>query len=119
MSGNMIGVILWSDATDQKAVIWCEDQGDLAFLSSPENVNLPDHFFEVGDLVQFDVSTRRNLRLAHNTARLVASSGSALADDLKAVAAPQPNPQAKILPFRLDPSHRPAATAQRFQRRQG
>lgn len=117
----MIGVILWSDATDQKAVIWCEDQGDLAFLSSPENIHLPDTFFEVGDLVEFDVSTRRNLRLAHNTSRLGQTCGTALAEDLQSVTRPQPQPegQAKILPFRLDPAHRPAPAAQRFQRRQG
>lgn len=28
----MIGVIIWSDPIERKAIVWCEDQGDLAFL---------------------------------------------------------------------------------------
>ncbi|WP_299626850.1 hypothetical protein [uncultured Tateyamaria sp.] len=117
----MIGVILWSDADDHKAVIWCEDQGDLAFLSEPDSIHLPDAFFEVGELVEFDVSTRRNLRLAHNTSRLGHSCGTALADDLQSVARPRTRSdnQAKILPFRLDTSRRPTPPPQPVQRRRG
>ena len=29
----MLGVVLWSDVSDRKAVIWCEDQGDLAYVN--------------------------------------------------------------------------------------
>jgi hypothetical protein len=122
-SRKMIGIILWSDATEQKAVIWCEDQGDLAFLSSPERVQLPDTFFEVGDLVMFDVSTQRTLRLAQNTSRLGPSCGSALINDLQSVAHIEPPalPKAKILPFRMDPdpANKTPAPLGKFGRRQG
>ena len=29
----MYGVILWSDQTAQRAVIWCEDHGKLAYFN--------------------------------------------------------------------------------------
>ena len=28
----MFGVVLWADPVDRKAVIWCEDHGDLAYF---------------------------------------------------------------------------------------
>ena len=109
VSGQMIGIILWSDSTDQKAVIWCEDHGDLAFLSSPDEVHLPDTFFAVGDLVEFEVSTRQNMRLARNPSRIGHSWGATLAQNLQAgtaasaaVTTPDvPETEAKIIPFRL------------------
>jgi len=65
----MFGVVLWSDATEDKAVIWCEDHGDLAYFRQTgrgEKVTL-----DVGDWVQFDVTMERHMRYAHNP-RLVA-----------------------------------------------
>jgi hypothetical protein len=65
----MFGVVLWSDATEDKAVIWCEDHGDLAYYRQTgrgDKVAL-----DVGDWVQFDVTMVRHLRYAHNP-RLVA-----------------------------------------------
>lgn len=100
----MIGVILWSDPEDKKAVIWCEDHGDLAFLSSPDNTHLPDRFFEVGDMVEFDISTRRNLRLAHNTKQLPSSFGTCLKTVLKASASVDEiasTDSAKVVPFQI------------------
>lgn len=62
----MIGVVLWSSSRNQKAVFWCEDQGDLAYYSSAPDEG--DHLglFSAGDMVQFDVSTEQNYRKAHN-----------------------------------------------------
>lgn len=65
----MFGVVLWSDDEDHKAVIWCEDHGDLAFYQShcdAENVAM-----DAGDWVEFDLSMDRNMRFAHNP-RLIA-----------------------------------------------
>ncbi len=101
----MIGVILWSDAADQKAVIWCEDQGDLAFLSSPDAVHLPDTFFDVGDVVEFDVQASRNMRLAHNAIRLRQGTGTELRDELQAISMSEgvvgASKTAEIIPFRI------------------
>ena len=36
MQEHMYGVVLWADASDTKAVIWCEDQGNLAYYTAAE-----------------------------------------------------------------------------------
>ena len=33
----MMGVIIWSDAVARKAVVWCDDHGELAFLRPADN----------------------------------------------------------------------------------
>lgn len=65
----MFGVVIWSDSDEGKAVIWCEDHGDLAFYRQ-ETFN---HILEMdpGDLVQFDLKLERSQRIACNP-RLVA-----------------------------------------------
>lgn len=32
----MLGVVLWADIDDRKAVIWCEDHGNLAYYTAAE-----------------------------------------------------------------------------------
>ena len=49
----MIGIVLWSDTRDSKAVIWCEDHGELAYYRRPAHG--AHVFMDAGDLVQFDV----------------------------------------------------------------
>ncbi len=63
----MYGVVLWSDVLENKAVFWCEDQGDLAFYhAAPENEGAGLSLFDAGDLVQFDVYIENKLRKASN-----------------------------------------------------
>ncbi|APX11256.1 hypothetical protein BWR18_05835 [Tateyamaria omphalii] len=120
----MIGVILWSDPATEKAVIWCEDQGDLAFLSRADCADLPDVFFDVGDVVQFGVVTKKTVRRVNHVARLQHSFGKPLVDSLAKAPAPQ-QPQvdvsdsAEIIPFRLNPAARPMRATQPQQRRRG
>lgn len=100
----MIGVILWCDPVDQKAVIWCEDQGNLAYMARPDSICLPESFVDVGDIVEFDVATERSTRLARNMNVVAASEGSGLVAELKAMkdARPaRPSASAEIIPFRL------------------
>ncbi|MEO0400950.1 MAG: hypothetical protein AAF214_01090 [Pseudomonadota bacterium] len=119
---KMIGVILWSDAADNTAVIWCEDQGDLAFLSSADTVHLPDQFFDVGDVVKFDVTADRNMRLAKNAMRVDQNCGTGLRDGLQAISLqtsdmPTSN-TAEIIPFRIEHATRalPASIPQQQRR---
>ncbi len=79
----MIGVILWRDVHDGKAVIWCEDQGDLAYLDRIDGLLDRDSFLDVGDVVRFDLMIKQNLRLARNVTRLLDNWGSTLGDVLK------------------------------------
>ncbi|MEO9821655.1 MAG: hypothetical protein ABJ370_10435 [Paracoccaceae bacterium] len=81
----MIGVILWRDIDDGKAVIWCEDQGDLAYLDRIEDILDPEITLSVGDVVRFDMTIERNMRLALNVTRLLDNWGSTLGDALRKV----------------------------------
>lgn len=68
----MYGVILWSNSDDRKAVIWCEDQGHLAYYED----ELPTDggtgaFFDAGDYVEFDVFIDDTLHRAHNTTNVM------------------------------------------------
>ncbi|MGC3937037.1 hypothetical protein ACOTTU_04465 [Roseobacter sp. EG26] len=78
----MIGVVLWSDASDRKAVIWCEDQGDLAFLNSAGETLHSGAFFDAGDVVQFDMEVRASMRRAHNPRLVLERAGAELPDAL-------------------------------------
>ncbi|WP_415920352.1 hypothetical protein [Tateyamaria sp. SN6-1] len=117
----MIGVILWSDPAAEKAVIWCEDHGDLAFLSRPDAVQLPEGFVDVGDVVEFDISARKNTRLAKNVTVVSESKGTDLVEQLKSAPPPpamQASHTAEVIPFRLDaPIRRTAPNAPQVQRR--
>ena len=79
----MLGVVLWSDASDRKAVIWCEDQGDLAFVSGRADGLDQDDFFDAGDLIQFDMHLRDATRFAHNPKLVIEQAGRGLPAALK------------------------------------
>ncbi|MBY6054977.1 cold shock domain-containing protein [Leisingera daeponensis] len=80
----MIGVILWSDAPLTKAVIWCDDQGDLAFFSNKAGVDFPE--LHPGDWVEFDITLSGNIRVAENLAIVMEQGSPGLADRLCATA---------------------------------
>ena len=97
----MMGVVLWSDESDRKAVIWCEDQGDLAFYNSNCDVLDQDGFFDAGDLVQFDVEVRASMRRARNPRLVIEQAGRGLPDALRRHAPEHANGarSARIIPF--------------------
>jgi len=73
----MFGVILWSNSTDRKAVIWCEDQGDLAYYEeNQQNSEAHSAFFDAGDYVEFDVTVDENLRRACNAINVATLDGA-------------------------------------------
>ncbi len=78
----MIGIVLWRDVEDDKAVIWCEDQGDLAFMNSVTDENDRNVELDVGDIVRFDIECVRELRIAKKVTLLLDNWGSVLKDAL-------------------------------------
>ncbi|WP_270732971.1 hypothetical protein [Shimia sp. Alg240-R146] len=63
----MLGVVLWHDTKSNRAVIWCEDHGDLAYFDGYEELRDCDIAqIGAGDLVRFDVSEGQNRRFASN-----------------------------------------------------
>lgn len=90
----MFGVVLWSDKDDQKAVIWCEDHGDLAFFRQSEGDCSVK--FDAGDWVQFDVSIQQHMRFAHNP-RLVSEGVYAdIAGSLETCRPQGPDPDTRL-----------------------
>lgn len=99
----MFGVVLWCDALVSKAVIWCEDHGDLAYFRRGDTVE--PVAMDAGDWVQFEVTSGCDMRYAHNPRLVAEGVFSGLADNLKGVnasAQPAGRPaasEAQILPF--------------------
>ena len=60
----MIGVVVWSSGSREKAIIWCEDQATLAYLQGQANFVGPGDWPQPGDLVELDTRTVGNLRHA-------------------------------------------------------
>ncbi|MEP5385962.1 MAG: hypothetical protein ABJQ23_21405 [Shimia thalassica] len=117
----MLGVVLWSDSLDNKAVIWCEDQGDLAYFNGGTDTPVDIVDLDAGDLVQFELQQERHLRYAKNPRRIEQGAYAHLPGDLQAATAPQQPDKvaapkaarlgtADIIPFarrdRKEPSHR-------------
>ena len=78
----MIGVVLWSDDSDSKAVIWCEDHGHLAYYCathSEKNVRVQ---LESGDLVMFDLTGESDVRRASNPRVVAQEQFPTLVSDL-------------------------------------
>lgn len=98
----MMGVVLWSDASDRKAVIWCEDQGDLAYVNPADSLLLSGDFFDAGDLVQFDMEMSESMRLANNPRLVIEKAGQSLPEVLRQGGHSEPDAGtagAKIIPF--------------------
>ena len=66
----MYGVVIWSDQLKNRAVIWCEDHGDLAYFRG-DSAGAEVSEIGPGDLVEFDLAASDGLRLA-DAPRLVA-----------------------------------------------
>ena len=66
----MLGVVVWAAKSDSTAIVWCEDQGDLAFLEMQTHTAVAPERFNKGDLIQFDVTQHHDVRVAHNPRRI-------------------------------------------------
>ena len=87
--GIMYGVVLWSDHCQNRAVIWCEDHGDLAYYegAQPETYAGPD--LDPGDLVMFDIAEGDRMRIVSNPHVVASDQYPTLAGDLARVGAQQ------------------------------
>lgn len=83
----MFGIVLWSASDNGKAVVWCEDQGDLAFFNAEtEGKSALDLDFVQGDLLQFDIAEDRHIRVVRNARRIAQNHSPFLARRLKELA---------------------------------
>ncbi|MEL7093102.1 MAG: hypothetical protein AAFN94_15320 [Pseudomonadota bacterium] len=120
----MIGVILWSDPTKQTAVVWCEDQGNLAYLSQPHLADLSGSFVDAGDVIEFDMTTERSKREIENVRLLAQASGMPLVNTLRQSArqdgrASVSSRSARIIPLPLNTVGAANSGASHKMQRQG
>lgn len=80
----MLGVVVWSNEPRSKAVIWCEDQGALAYLEGTANLAEAAAWPNAGDLVELDCTLEGGLRMARNVRLLSQGAGAALPRALRA-----------------------------------
>jgi len=79
----MYGVVLWSDCDQDRAVIWCEDHGDLAYYRGDgHGVSLVKDI-SAGDLVVFELRDGGELRLADAPRLVGQKTYPTLSSDLK------------------------------------
>jgi len=76
----MYGVVLWTDQRQNRAVIWCEDHGDLAFYRGAEG---GDAAMAAGDLVEFNLRDTGDMRLADTPRLITQRSHPTLSNELK------------------------------------
>lgn len=87
----MYGVVLWSDPKRRKAVIWCEDQRDLAYFNGAcedtaievSDTGTGELVPYVGDMLVFDVCENGTRREAVNLRRVATAAAETLIEKLK------------------------------------
>ncbi len=65
----MIGVVVWSNRAQQRAVIWCDNQGGLAYLKGAEQLRGGD-WPEVGETVKLRCEYDAGLIFAYDVRRM-------------------------------------------------
>ena len=96
---QMIGVVLWSAEQESKAVVWCEDQGDLAFIGDgdPQAEGLGQ--LVAGDILEFDVKIDGDFRRVNNPILLKGYKSSDVAENLRSEAQRVEETKGKIVSF--------------------
>lgn len=89
----MYGVVLWSDPAEQKAVIWCEDHGDLAYYGGSATSLFDGPALDAGDLIEFQLLESATMRLVRNPELIAEQHAPAIAERLKASTDPATLPQ--------------------------
>jgi len=79
----MYGVVLWNDCNLDRAVIWCEDHGDLAFYKGDGTGKPLAAGMRAGDLVSFDLCEGGEMRLAREPRLVAQDSHPSLSLSLK------------------------------------
>ncbi|WP_282602537.1 hypothetical protein [Paracoccus sp. PARArs4] len=89
----MIGVVVWSCASREKAIIWCEDQANLAYLEGTAGLAQAMRWPEAGDLVELETRTKGELRHAFDLRMLSEKSCPELPELLAAADGAPSRPQ--------------------------
>ncbi|WP_143093049.1 hypothetical protein [Celeribacter neptunius] len=83
----MDGIVLWVDAESDKAMIWCSDHGDLAYVSSAEALVGTTTMPEVGTMVSIKTRIVNGIRFCYQLTPLQRNAAPELAQALRNIAA--------------------------------
>lgn len=101
---RMCGVVLWSNPADRKAVVWCEDQGNLAYYAAADHPDCRGVSLDAGDLIEFELTEERQVRRVTNPTLLVQDHAPQLARQLAQCANTQGTAQddghSNVVPFK-------------------
>lgn len=101
----MIGVVIWSSEANRKAVIWCEDQGPLAYLRGCDNLLEEADWPVPGDLLRLECETVGNLRHARSVTVIAPKVCPQLPDALLGKSR-RPGPHLQVVASNNKPRHR-------------
>lgn len=62
----MRGVIIWHCETTDRAVVWCDDSGDLAYAGGKQAWANPGRSVAIGDYVAFELQPQAGTRSCKN-----------------------------------------------------
>lgn len=108
----MIGIVIWSSSPSGDSIIWCEDQGDLAYYTPGESDALEG--FHTGDVIRFDLTRICGRRQAVNPLLLEARAAAGIQALLRSRSDfIETRREARIIPFpkRREPAERAQAAA--------
>lgn len=105
----MIGVVVWSNAAKEKAVVWCEDQASLAYLQGRVDFLDAEAWPQPGDLVELDSEMIGNLRHARRVSVLREQACPQLPDLLGNAAQPKERREPHLRLVSVSDRREPAA----------
>lgn len=71
----MIGVVIWCKADPTRAIVWCEDQQDLAFVDAETKYPSAELLLSIGDQIQFKEAQKNGLRHVREVTQHFADGG--------------------------------------------
>ena len=87
---NMMGVVIYISKDRQRAIIWCEDHGPLAYVRGEKSLFRGEAEVAVGDCVRFMARTDGDFRIGTALEPIMLPPVSGLANALKARATRKP-----------------------------
>jgi hypothetical protein len=87
----MRGIIIWHCQETHRAVVWCDDSGDLAYASDSCAWTYPRQKVSIGDYVAFDLRPTANSRTCVNLRLIESGQATELVGILKKMR-PRPQP---------------------------
>lgn len=90
-SVSMFGVIIHISADRNRAIIWCEDHGPLAYVRADKALRDDGAALEVGDCVRFSARTDGEFRVGRALQSISLPPVAALPDLLRSQGSTQPS----------------------------